>query len=94
MHAHNRRHERRQDILSSIKKQFKVTNVVDLSKYEKENKFLEGTGSIVFDHENKIAYASLSPRTDKDLFMNFCITSRFISALTMKLVRKSITQMW
>lgn len=72
MFAHNRRHERRQDIIESLKKHFKVTNVVDLSKYEKENRFLEGTGSIVFDHDNKIAYACLSPRTDKELFIRVC----------------------
>lgn len=72
MFAHNRRHERRQDIIESLKKNFKVTNVVDLSKYEKENKFLEGTGSIVFDHDSKIAYACISPRTDKELFIRVC----------------------
>jgi len=72
MFALNRRHERRQDIIESLKKNFKVSNVVDLSKYEKENKFLEGTGSIVFDHDSKIAYACLSPRTDKELFIRVC----------------------
>ena len=72
MFAHNRRHERRQDIIESLRKNFKVTNVVDLSKYEKENRFLEGTGSIVFDHDSKIAYACLSPRTDKELFIRVC----------------------
>jgi hypothetical protein len=72
MFAHNRRHERRKDIIDSLKNNFKVTNVVDLSKYEKENKFLEGTGSIVFDHDNKIAYACLSPRTNRELFVRVC----------------------
>ena len=69
MFAKNRRLERRQDIIDSLKSKFKITSIVDFSIYEKENKFLEGTGSIVFDHENKIAYACLSPRTDKDLFI-------------------------
>ena len=72
MCAENRRHERRQDIIDSLKRNFKVNNIVDLSKYEKESRFLEGTGSIVFDHDNKIAYACLSPRTDKDLFIRVC----------------------
>ncbi len=69
MFAPNRRQERRQDILDSLKQNFKITNIIDFSNYEKENKFLEGTGSIVFDHENKIAYACLSSRTDKELFI-------------------------
>lgn len=72
MFAHNRRHERRHDIINSLKRNFKVTSIVDLSKYEQENKFLEGTGSIVFDHINKIGYACLSPRTNKELFIRVC----------------------
>lgn len=69
MLAKNRRHEKRQDIIESLEKQFEITDIIDLSKYEQENKFLEGTGSVVFDHEHKIAYACLSPRTDKELFL-------------------------
>jgi len=42
--------------------------VIDVSVYEEKNIFLEGTGSIVFDYGNKIAYASLSPRTNRELF--------------------------
>jgi hypothetical protein len=72
MFAPNRRHERRQDIIEGLKKDFQITHVLDLSVYEKENQFLEGTGSIVFDHEHKIAYACLSPRTDKALFLRTC----------------------
>ncbi len=72
MLAYNRRHERRTDIIDSLKQNFSITNILDLSYHEKNNKFLEGTGSIVFDHKNKIAYASLSPRTDKELFLWVC----------------------
>lgn len=72
MFAPNRRLERRQDIIDLLKKDFEITKIIDLSKYEKENKFLEGTGSIIFDHINKIAYACLSPRTDKDVFVELC----------------------
>ena len=72
MFAPNRRHERRQDIIDSLKKNFEVTKILDLSKYENENRYLEGTGSIIFDHINKIAYACLSPRTDKELFIEVC----------------------
>jgi hypothetical protein len=72
MYAHNRRNERRKDIIESLKKNFKITNILDLSTYEKENRFLEGTGSMVFDRQNKIAYACLSSRTDKELFDKVC----------------------
>ncbi len=72
MCAPNRRLERRLDIIESLREKFKATKVIDLSDYEKENRFLEGTGSIVFDHQNKIAYACLSPRTDKELFIELC----------------------
>ena len=72
MFAPNRRLERRLDIIDSLKENFKVTKILDLSKYEKEHRYLEGTGSIIFDHTNKIAYACLSPRTDKELFVEVC----------------------
>lgn len=70
MLAPNRRLERRLDIIESLKKSFQINKIVDLSFYENENRFLEGTGSMVFDHTNKIAYACLSARTDKSLFEN------------------------
>lgn len=72
MFADNRRYERRIDIIDSLKNNYEVNNVIDFSIYEKENKFLEGTGSIVFNHNNKIAYASLSTRTNKELFIKVC----------------------
>ena len=72
MCAPNRRQERRIDIIDELKKSFSVTNIIDLSFYENENRFLEGTGSVVFDHENKLAYACISPRTDKELLIELC----------------------
>ncbi len=68
----NRQSERRMDIIEKLKENHSVTRIVDLSFNEKENRFLEGTGSIIFDHINKIAYACLSPRTDKNLFIDTC----------------------
>ncbi|HEX8424676.1 citrulline utilization hydrolase CtlX [Hymenobacter sp.] len=68
MCAPNRRLERRPDILEVLRKQFSIKEVVDLSEYEQEGRFLEGTGSILFDHEHRVAYACLSPRTDASLF--------------------------
>lgn len=72
MQALNRRLERRIDIIEEIKRQFQVTKIHDLSYYEATDQFLEGTGSIVFDHRHKLAYACLSPRTDKKLLLELC----------------------
>ncbi len=72
MQAPNRQLERRQDILEDLRKHFNISTILDLSVHEKNNQFLEGTGSIIFDHDHKIAYACISPRTDKELFLNLC----------------------
>jgi hypothetical protein len=72
MQAENRRLERREDIINQLEDRFVVKHVIDLSRYESENKFLEGTGSMVLDRENKIAYACISPRTDRELLALFC----------------------
>ncbi len=72
MQAENRRLERREDIINSLEDKFKVKHVIDLSRFELEHKFLEGTGSMVLDRENKIAYACLSPRTDREVLNLFC----------------------
>ncbi len=72
MFAENRRLERRDDIISHIKDQFEVKEIIDYSEYEKDHKFLEGTGSMIFDHENRIAYGSVSLRLDEELFRKFC----------------------
>jgi hypothetical protein len=72
MQAENRRLERREDIISELKDNYKLNRIEDLSRFELQDKFLEGTGSMVLDRENKIAYAGLSPRTDKEVLALFC----------------------
>ena len=72
MCAVNRRWERRNDILEILKRNFSVKEIVDLSAPENDGKFLEGTGSMIFDHDNKIAYGSVSLRLDEKLFREFC----------------------
>lgn len=73
MFAPNRRTERRLDIVEKvIGHGFNISQMVDYSVYEKENRFLEGTGSMIFDRVNRLAYAALSPRTDEELFRWFC----------------------
>ncbi|UPL50351.1 citrulline utilization hydrolase CtlX [Hymenobacter sublimis] len=68
MCAPNRRPERRPDILETLGQHFGIREVVDLSEHEQAGRFLEGTGSIIFDHVHRIAYAALSARTDEGLF--------------------------
>ena len=72
MCAVNRRWERRNDILEILKRNFSVKEIIDLSAPENDGKFLEGTGSMIFDHDNKLAYGSVSLRLDEKLFREFC----------------------
>jgi hypothetical protein len=72
MQAENRRLERREDIIRQLEDNFKANHVIDLSRFEAKNQFLEGTGSMVLDRENKIAYACLSPRTNAEVLKAFC----------------------
>ena len=72
MCAVNRRWERRNDILEILKRNFSVKEIIDLSAPENDGKFLEGTGSMIFDHDNKMAYGSVSLRLDEKLFREFC----------------------
>jgi hypothetical protein len=72
MFAQNRRVERKQNVIEEIKSKFLVSHTIDLTKYEDEEKYLEGTGSIVLDRNKHIAYACVSPRTDPQLFNEFC----------------------
>ena len=73
MFATNRRTERREDILDTLEENgFEISEIIDYTAAEDENLFLEGTGSIILDRENRLAYAAISPRTDEDLFIEFC----------------------
>ncbi|HUI33230.1 MAG: arginine deiminase-related protein [Dysgonamonadaceae bacterium] len=72
MFAENRRAERKPTVLGSIQRHFPANKTIDLTYGESENKFLEGTGSIILDHTSKIAYACRSERTNEELFHEFC----------------------
>ena len=72
MFAENRRFERKTSIIEMLKKCFDVEKTVDFTHYETNNKFLEGTGSLVLDRTNHIAYSCLSPRTNEDILDDFC----------------------
>ncbi|MDP4150361.1 MAG: arginine deiminase-related protein [Bacteroidota bacterium] len=72
MFAENRRLERRPGILESLAGKFTIKRTLDLSHYEREGLFLEGTGSMVLDRQKHIAYACLSPRTERKVLLDFC----------------------
>jgi len=67
MLAPNRRRERRREVIDAVcgKLGFKASRTVDLTQHENDGRALEGTGSLVLDHLNRVAYASLSLRTDR-----------------------------
>lgn len=67
MMAENRRKERRHDILDILREKYHLDVVLDFTHFEDEGKFLEGTGSLVLDRIKRIAYATISPRTDMDV---------------------------
>lgn len=72
MLAENRRQERRMDVLGQyIQYGSQINRVIDLSYFEQQNKFLEGTGSMVLDRIGRIAYACISLRTDVDVLSEF-----------------------
>ncbi|MBX2966230.1 MAG: amidinotransferase [Cyclobacteriaceae bacterium] len=72
MLADNRRLERRATIIETLAKEFEIIEVTDWSGEEQGDRFLEGTGSVVFDYVNKIAFANRSPRTDENLAIKLC----------------------
>ncbi|TCC96843.1 citrulline utilization hydrolase CtlX [Pedobacter psychroterrae] len=79
MFSENRRAERRSDILDLLKDNFIINNITDLSSYEAKGIYLEGTGSLVLDRDNKIAYACLSLRTDEKILQDFCARAGYSS---------------
>ena len=79
MYAENRRLERRKDIIERLKTDFEVSNVVSLTGWEAKGQFLEGTGSLLLDRQNKIAYAAISERTMPDVIADFCQEAGFES---------------
>ena len=81
MFAENRRLERKPAALEAIESNFDEKRTIDLTHYEEEGLFLEGTGSMVLDRVNKIAYACESPRTNKTVLKDFCDQLGYTSVL-------------
>ena len=72
MFAENRRLERREDVIDTLRDSFKVSNVDSLASWEDQDKFLEGTGSMILDRPNRLTYASISDRTNAEVLADFC----------------------
>ena len=73
MEAENRRLERREEVLEAVEaKGFKIEDIIDYTAAEDEGIYLEGTGSMILDRQNKKAYCALSSRADEELFIEFC----------------------
>lgn len=77
MYAPNRRAEKRDDILQQLARHFIVKDVQDWSEYEAEGRFLEGTGSMVMDHDNKMIYAAVSERTNLSVLEKYAATNNY-----------------
>ncbi|HEY9499751.1 MAG TPA: arginine deiminase-related protein [Terrimesophilobacter sp.] len=72
MFAPNRRLERRQDILELLKATYRVQDIIDYSGLEHDGIFLEGTGAMVLDNEERVAYVARSNRADPIALERFC----------------------
>lgn len=89
MMAPSRRPERRRDIIDKLQSSgFRVSRVVDLTHHEDQGRFLEGTGSVVFDHADHFAYACISPRTDETVLAELCNALGY-KAITFRAVQEN-----
>ncbi|HVT85713.1 MAG TPA: arginine deiminase-related protein [Chitinophagaceae bacterium] len=77
LYALNRRAEKRDDILKWLNEHFIVKDVQDWSEFEAEGRFLEGTGSMVIDHDNKMIYAAVSVRTSLSVLEKFAAANGY-----------------
>jgi hypothetical protein len=69
MQAPSRRSERRTAVIDAVVRgsEFRVRRTLDLTHHEQSGRYLEGTGSLVLDHRERVAYACLSPRTHEQV---------------------------
>lgn len=72
MAAPSRRGERRADIIEMLKRDYRVQEVIDYSGLEADGLFLEGTGAMILDHAERVAYVGASQRADPLILERFC----------------------
>lgn len=77
MFARNRRAEKREDIVQWLSANFVMSDLHDWSEFEAEGRFLEGTGSMVIDHDNKMIYTSVSERTSVPVLEKFAAANGY-----------------
>ena len=77
MYAPNRRIEKRDEILEQLAKEFVIRGLQDWSEYEAEGRFLEGTGSMVMDYDNKMIYACMSERTSLSVLEKYAAANGY-----------------
>jgi len=77
MYAPSRRTEKRDEILKEIGKDFVISDLQDWSEFETQGKFLEGTGSMVIDHDHKMIYACMSARTSLSVLEKYAATNGY-----------------
>jgi hypothetical protein len=64
MFSPSRRRERRSDVIEMLKSEYRIQDVVDYSGLEWDGLFLEGTGAMVLDHIERVAYTASSNRAN------------------------------
>ncbi len=77
MYSANRRRERRSDVIDLLKAGYRVQDVIDYSGLEHDGLFLEGTGAMVLDHIERVAYTALSRRASEVMLERFCTHFNF-----------------
>jgi hypothetical protein len=75
--AENRRRERKPHVLDFLRRKMNHTKLIDLTPWEEKGEFLEGTGSMVFDRDKRIAYCCRSPRSSEKVLADFCSRMNF-----------------
>ncbi len=77
MYSPSRRRERRSDVIEMLKARYRVQDVIDYSGLEYDNLFLEGTGAMVLDHLDRVAYTVRSNRANAVALERFCTHFNF-----------------
>lgn len=77
MYSPSRQRERRTDVVELLKSQYRVQEIVDYSGLEPDRVFLEGTGAMVLDHIDRVAYAARSRRTNEAALARFCASFNY-----------------
>lgn len=81
MFAENRRQERKRALLELLTRNMNHRKVIDLTHWENDGQFLEGTGSMVLDRDKRIAYCCRSPRTSEQVVRDFCARLNYDAVL-------------